>query len=75
MLVMCTTCSGAPVVVHHRHAHRNVAHAHAVVNERMAFAFRIPGIHVGGAGFEFERSGDSVMRLKFIVARFLAVFM
>ena len=54
-------------VVHHFHAHRNVARAYAKVDETFAFTLGIPGVHVIGADFEFERSCHAVVSLKLVI--------
>src|ERR1700730_1952986 len=41
----------------------------------MAFALGIPGIDIGGTGFQFQRCGDPITGLEFVIAGFLAVFM
>ena len=61
-------------IVHHFHTNRNMAHAYAEVDERLPCSGRIPGVHVIGSHFQFERSGHAVVRLKFVVPRFLSVF-
>ena len=65
-------CAG---IVHHLHADGYVTDAGAKVDERVAFAFGVPGINVGDAGFKFKGGGDTVVGLEFVVAGFLAVFM
>ena len=61
--------------MHHLHANGNVTDADAIVDQRFAFALGVPGINVGGAGFQFEGGGDAVVGLELVVAGFLAVFM
>jgi len=61
-------------VVHHLHAHGNVADADAVVDQGFVFAGGVPVVDIVGADFELERGGDAVVGLKLIIARRLAVF-
>src|SRR5579883_3049847 len=61
-------------IVHDGHAHGDVANADAVVDEGVTFTFGIPIVDVIGANFEFERSGDAVVSLEFVIARLLTMF-
>jgi hypothetical protein len=39
----------------------------------MSFQPSVPSIHVGCSDFEFERSGNTIVGLKFVIARLLAM--
>src|SRR5216684_556512 len=56
-------------------AHRDVSDAHSVVDQGFPFPGRIPTVHIGSAGFQLQRRGDAITRLKLIIARLLSVFM
>ena len=60
-------------IVHHFHAHGDVADAYAEIDQRLPFPRGIPFGNIIGSGLEFQRSRHAVMGLKLIVARLLPV--
>ena len=51
-------------VAQHGHAHLNVAHADAVVDELSAVTLAIPGVDVAGSDLQLQRGRDAVARPK-----------
>jgi hypothetical protein len=60
-------------VVHHRHAHGDVADGDPVVNQLARLALAVPAVDVGRAHLELEHAGHPVLRGMPVVLRVLAV--
>ena len=63
-------CAG---VVHHAHAHGDVADGCAVVDEGLGLALIVKGVHIGHAHFELERGGHAIHGFGAVVLGVLAV--
>ena len=74
---MCGIAGGqeAAGILHHAHAHRNVADRSAIIDQRLSLAVVVPGIHIGDAYLHFERGGDAVHGFIAVVFGVLAVGM
>ena len=64
----------SPRIVHHFHAHGNVADARAKINQRFPFPRRVPAVDVVGPSLEFQRCRHSVVCLVSIFLRCLPMF-
>ena len=62
-------------IVHDRHARGNVAGGGAEIDQRLAFALRVPGPDRVYAHLQFQRGGDAVASLEAVVLRRLSVRM
>ena len=60
-------------VVHHSHAHGNVADGYAIVDQGLIFPLVVPGLDVRDSDFHFERGGDAVHGFVAVVLRVLPV--